>query len=257
MIIQTLLLFLAGIVAGLLQSITGLASLVSYPALLFAGLSPVSANINNTIALIFSGVGSILSSLKDLKNHWKTVIIFLIITSFGSIVGSFILIEAPAKSFEKIVPFFVLAAGILLIQSNKPKNQNDRSVMKWALNQGVTRVISLLALGVVGIYNGYFGAAGGIMFLAILSSILETSFASINATKNLMTFVGNLIAGIVFIFRFPISWETIIILGVGLFIGGFIGPIVVRHVNIHLLRNIISLLAIMLAVYLFVTAYKI
>ncbi|CDI65070.1 Putative uncharacterized protein [Lactobacillus helveticus CIRM-BIA 101] len=103
----------------------------------------------------------------------------------------------------------------------------------------------------VGAYTGYFGAAGGVIFLAILSVITDDRFAVVNAMKNVIAFAGNLIATVIFIFKSRIDWLLVIPLGLGL----LIGPIIVRHANIHLLRALISLAAFGLAAYLFVTAY--
>lgn len=107
----------------------------------------------------------------------------------------------------------------------------------------------------MGGYTGYFGAAGGVIFLAILSVITDDRFAVVNAMKNVIAFAGNLVATIIFIFKSNINWLYVIPLGFGLLIGGYTGPIIVRHANIHLLRILISLAAFGLAGYLFVEAY--
>lgn len=113
----------AGFVAGLLASVAGLASLASYPALLLVGLPPVLANVTNTTALIFSGIGSTMSSLRELHGHWKKVALFTFLASCGSVAGSWLLLIAPASSFEKIVPFFIFAAGLFII-TFKPQKRN-------------------------------------------------------------------------------------------------------------------------------------
>lgn len=115
-----LILFPAGILAGILSSVTGLASLVSYPALLVIGVPPVFANVTNTAALVLTGLGSSTSSQKELKNHKKELLKILPLTIIGSIFGSFILLIEPATSFTHIVPFFILLAGN---NNNKPANK--------------------------------------------------------------------------------------------------------------------------------------
>ncbi|WP_343031853.1 sulfite exporter TauE/SafE family protein [Secundilactobacillus folii] len=253
-----LFLFGAGVVAGLLASTAGLASLVSYPALLAVGLPPVIANVTNTTALIFSGVGATVSSLKELRGHFHQLVMFVILSLIGSIGGSTLLLIAPAGSFEKVVPFFILAAAIMLFVSGR-QTDNTTERLKAAQAHPVKRILirvaSYLGIILVGAYTGYFGAAGGVIFLALLSIILNEDFAVINAMKNVIAFVGNLVATIIFIFRSKINWHFAILMGIGLFIGGYIGPIIVRHVNIKLLRALIAIAAVGLAIDLFVTAY--
>ncbi|EEI20609.1 sulfite exporter TauE/SafE family protein [Lentilactobacillus hilgardii] len=258
LILTFIFLIIAGFAAGLLASVAGLASLVSYPALLAVGLPPVIANVTNTTALIFSGIGATASSLKELRGHWKKLSIFIVLSLIGSIGGSILLLVAPASSFEKVVPFFILFAGILLflsgrkkdVSTSKLKEAHSSPEKKWWVS-----LISLIGIILVGAYTGYFGAAGGVIFLAILSVITDDRFAVVNAMKNVIAFAGNLIATIIFIFKSHIDWLLVIPLGFGLLIGGYTGPIIVRHANIHLLRALISIAAFGLAAYLFVTAY--
>ncbi|WP_281164525.1 sulfite exporter TauE/SafE family protein [Liquorilactobacillus sicerae] len=246
-------LIIAGFVAGLLSSIAGLASLASYPALLLIGLPPVLANVTNTTALVFTGIGSLISSLKELHGHWKKVMVLTLLSTGGSILGSLLLLLAPAASFEKVVPFFILFAGILLLSSSRKNNHfqfNFQRIPDFWLN-----LLSFGGIFLVGGYTGYFGAAGGVITLAILLVIINEDFATVNAVKNLLGFACNLIAAIIFIFKTKIDWTMVIPLGIGLLIGGYVGPVIVRHANIHLLRILIALAAFGLAAYLFITAY--
>ncbi|MFT8727388.1 MAG: sulfite exporter TauE/SafE family protein [Liquorilactobacillus ghanensis] len=243
----------AGFVAGLLASVAGLASLASYPALLLVGLPPVLANVTNTTALIFSGIGSTMSSLRELHGHWKKVALFTFLASCGSVAGSWLLLIAPASSFEKIVPFFIFAAGLLLLLSSRKKGISKNSLPTQA-NIWIS-FVSLIGIFFVGGYTGYFGAAGGVIFLAILSLITNNQFATVNAMKNVIAFAGNLIATLIFVFKTHVAWLMVVPLGFGLLIGGYLGPIIVRHANIHLLRALIAIAAFGLASYLFITAY--
>lgn len=258
MVLIFIFLMIAGFAAGLLASIAGLASLVSYPALLAIGVPPVIANVTNTTALIFSGIGATASSLKELRGHWKKLLVFVVLSLVGSVGGSILLLVAPASSFEKVVPFFILAAGILLFLSGRKKDVHTtklKSAHATPQHRWWVSLISLTGIVLVGAYTGYFGAAGGVIFLAILSVITDDKFTVVNAMKNVIAFAGNLIATIIFIFKSHIDWLYVVPLGFGLLLGGYTGPIIVRHVNIHLLRALISLAAFGLAGYLFVTAY--
>lgn len=250
-------LVIAGFLAGLLQSVAGLASLVSYPALLIVGVPPVIANVTNTTALIFSGIGSLISSSKELKGHWKKLSFFIVLSLIGSVGGSYLLLHLPSASFEKVVPFFIFGAGVLLLLSSRKKKAIDGSSLAGSKNsQGTWKlIISAICIVLVGGYTGYFGAAGGVLFLAILSAITDEEFHIVNAMKNVITFVGNLTATCIFIFKSHIAWHYVIPMGIGLLAGGYVGPIIVRHVNIHLLRILIAFAAFGLAAYLLLAAY--
>lgn len=111
------LLLIGGIFAGILASVTGMASLVSYPILLATGLSPIVANVTNTAGLIFSGLGSSISSRRELKFSFKDLIWILPTAIFGSLSGCILLLTFPNKVFEKVVPFMILGAAIFLFSN--------------------------------------------------------------------------------------------------------------------------------------------
>lgn len=100
-------LLLGGVGGGLLSSIASMASLASYPVLLAVGIPPVYANVTNDAALIWTSIGSTISSIKELKGHWKETWFFTIFTVLGSIVGCMLLLSFPSSVFEKAVPFFI------------------------------------------------------------------------------------------------------------------------------------------------------
>ncbi|WP_434716525.1 sulfite exporter TauE/SafE family protein [Lacticaseibacillus paracasei] len=243
----------AGILGGLLASIAGLASLVSYPALLLIGIPPVVANVTNTAGLVLSGIGATTSSSRELKGEGKLVTGLTAITLAGGILGSILLLIEPASTFEHIVPFFILSAGILLLVSGR---QADRKTVPPLLEQNKFGLfLKVIGLFLVGAYTGYFGAAGGVIILAILTLSLPQRFAVLNAFKNVMAFMANAVATVIYAIRAEIDWLIVVPLGIGFLVGGYCGPIVVRHVPVKLLRTVIAFAAFALAADLFVQAY--
>lgn len=245
--------------AGLLATIAGLASIASYPALLMVGIPPVVANVSNTVSLICTGLGAIPASLKELKGQWKRAFYYTILAVIGSLIGSSLLLIAPASTFEKVVPFFIFIAGFMLILSGrgteiKAETQLKRDAEHPTRHRWI-QVASFAGIIFVGGYLGYFGAAGGVVLLAILAIITRESFAKYNAVKNVMTFACNIAATALFIFKATIDWGAVLPLGIGLLIGGYCGPLIVRHVNIRILRMLIAIASFILAGYLFVKAY--
>ncbi|KRL12432.1 MAG: sulfite exporter TauE/SafE family protein [Schleiferilactobacillus perolens] len=249
-------LLIAGVVAGLLSTIAGLASLASYPALLMIGVPPVIANVTNTAALVFTGIGATFSSLRELKGHWAELGRILILVTLGGIVGSIILLKAPASSFEKVVPFFIGASGVLLLISGRsPKNPDLAAATGPRAATKGQQALIIVAMFIVGAYTGYFGAAGGVIMLAILALISTERFTVINAERNVAGFASNAIATVIYSFTTHIAWLLVIPLGLGLLIGGYIGPAIVRRVPVKLLRLVIALAAFGLAIDLFIKAY--
>ena len=149
-------LLLGGVGGGLLSSIASMASLASYPVLLAVGIPPVYANVTNDAALIWTSIGSTISSTKELKGHWKETWFFTIFTVLGSIVGCMLLLSFPSSVFEKAVPFFITFSGIMILVSEKHNTLNTEKQPTWL------RIVYLCTLLIMGAYTGYFGAAGGV-----------------------------------------------------------------------------------------------
>ncbi|WP_262316184.1 sulfite exporter TauE/SafE family protein [Lacticaseibacillus parakribbianus] len=246
-VIATLL--VAGLFAGLLSSMAGLASLVSYPVLLALGVPPVSANVTNTAALVFNGIGSAVSSRHELHRYPQLALQVTAWALAGGLVGSLVLAFAPASSFEKVVPFLILLAGFLMLGSMRVPTHTSAFTGRSGL------VIRDVAVFLVGVYIGYFGASAGVIMLAILSLTLPVTFAETTAIKNFAALCTNLISLVIYAFTTKIYWLMVIPLGIGMFGGGLLGPIVVRHVPAAWLRIGVAIAAFGLAAYLFYTAY--
>lgn len=228
-------LLLGGVGGGLLSSIASMASLASYPVLLAVGIPPVYANVTNDAALIWTSIGSTISSTKELKGHWKETWFFTIFTVLGSIVGCMLLLSFPSSVFEKAVPFFIAFSGIMILVSGKHNTLNTKKQPTWL------RIVYLGTLLIMGAYTGYFGAAGGVIV--------------INAIKNVISGFANLVALIIFMFTSHIYWLQAIPLAIGMFIGGYIGPAILRRVPEKPVRIFIATLAFVQSAYFFYTAY--
>ncbi len=244
-----LFLVLAGIVAGIVSVISSMASLVSYPALLLAGVSPVYANMTNTAALIFTGVGSTLSSWKELRTSWRSYLRLMLVSLVGALVGSLLLVKFPGKIFERLVPFFVLFSAFLFLMSGKQASNSEVVQGRWA------RLLVHIGIFVSGMYTGYFGAAAGVLLLLMLSEISPDNFIVKNAFKNVIGSCGNLIALLVFALTARVYWEKAIPLAIGLFIGGYIGQRCLKYLPVKLVQKITFTFAVLLAAYLGYQAY--
>ena len=237
------LLLLAGIGAGLTGTIAGLASLVSYPALLVAGLPPVAANVTNTVALVFNGAGAALGNRAELTGQWRRVRQLGVASVLGGIVGGGLLLTTSSEAFAKIVPWLI-GLGSVTILLRRPLELGKRP--GWP---------TLVGTFFIGIYGGYFGAAAGVLLLAVLLATTTDTLARVSALRNVVLALANGVAAVGFVLFGPVVWWAVVPLGVGFFIGGRLGPIVVRHAPADPLRVVIALAGVGLAVYLGFDAY--
>ena len=237
-----LVLFLipAGFLAGISSSAAGLASLVSYPALLMVGLPPVMANVTNTYSLLASGFSSIIASKQEL------------ISILGVIFGALLLFWIPSTIFKKVVPFFIMFAGVMVLV---PNMRQKTIVADEQVSIG-KRLAVYLGILLEGIYTGYFGAGGGVVLLALLIVInRQNTFAVNNALKNFTLAFANVIGAVVYLFKAPILWKYVIPLAIGLWFGGLVGPKIVRVVSDCKMRIVCCILSWILGISLFLQAY--
>ncbi|HIW71193.1 MAG TPA: sulfite exporter TauE/SafE family protein [Candidatus Levilactobacillus faecigallinarum] len=242
------ILFLIGmsLVAGILTGIVGMASLTLYPVLISVGLAPITANATITVAQVGAGLGTLLSSLKELRHHWKQAIEIATLNTIGGVFGAILLIHSSNDTFKKIVPFFVMLAGVMILA---PKVQNHQREMR------ILTLINQIGIFLVGIYNGYFGAASGLLMIAILSRAVHEKFVTYNAMRNFASFTNNIVAAGLFMVKLPIDWAVIIPLLAGLFVGGLIGPVIVRVIPAKIIKNAVGVFALILAGILGWTTY--
>jgi len=245
------LLVIAGIAGGLFGSIAGLASLATYPALLAIGLPPVTANVTNTVALIFSSIGSVLGSRPELKGQASRLKALAPMAVLGGATGAALLLTTPAEGFEKLVPILLGLASLTIIIPRRAH------VVGTADAPPSRRELIGQAVGIffIAIYGGYFGAAAGVLLLALLLHTSRASLPRANAAKNVLLGVANSVAAVAFVFLAPVDWAAVVPVGIGCLIGSRLGPIVVRRANSLVLRLLIGAAGLALAIKLGVTAY--
>ena len=250
--VELLLLVAAGLVGGLAGSISGLASLVSYPALLAVGLGPVTANVTNTVALVFTGVGSTLGSRVELQGQAPRVRKLGLAAVLGGGAGATLLLLTPSDTFELIAPWLIGVASLtILVRPRVRPAAASGDDEPRAVGAGLIGGVFLVA-----IYGGYFGAAAGVMLLALLLAGTGDTLARSNALKNFVLGIANAVAAVGFCLLGPVHWAAVPPLAVGLFAGGRIGPSVVRRSNAGVLRVLIGVVGLAVAVKLGVDAYS-
>jgi uncharacterized protein len=237
-----------GTIAGLASTVASVASLVSYPVLLAFGLPPVSANMTNTAALVLTGAGSVAGSRQELAGQGRLVWRLSVLAGLGGAAGAALLLLTPATAFEHVAPVLIGIASLLLIVqarvaalTGRPGGERSRPLRT--------------AVGAVAVYVGYFGAAAGVLLLAVLTAMLDQTLARVNAVKNAISWPANGAAAVIFAVFGPVRWEAAAPLAVGFLIGGWLGPAVVRRVPARALRLAIGVCGLAVAVRLGLSAY--
>lgn len=242
----------AGVLGGLTGSIAGLASVATYPALLVFGVPPVTANVTNTVALVFNGIGSIAGSRPELAGQGAWIKRILPAAALGGAIGATLLLTTPAEGFEKIVPILLALASVAILLPRSTR-QDDR--VAHHQRHTVRVLLESAAIFVICIYGGYFGAAAGVLLLAMLLRAGGATLAHANAGKNVILAVANDIAALIFTVFAPVLWPAVLAVGIGCLIGSRLGPVVVRHAPTGPLRVVIGIAGLALAVKLGIDAY--
>jgi uncharacterized membrane protein YfcA len=240
-------LFGAGVLAGIVSVVASLASLVSYPALLAVGLPPLAANVTNTTALVFVGFGAAAGSRPELAGQRHRLWRLALLNAVGGAAGAALLLLTPASAFEAAVPWLVAGASIVLLLGPRlRRGPGGREDSRWLR-------IGVLA---VAVYTGYFGAAGGVLALAVLTALLDLPLARTIAIKNVVSAVANAVAAVAFALFGPVSWTAVLPMALGFLVGGRIGPGLVRRLPDGPLRVFIGLCGLGVAVKLGLDAYS-
>ena len=246
---EAVLLFAAGIGGGLAGSIAGLASVTTYPALLIVGLPPVAANVTNTVALVANTIGSVSGSLPELRGQGKALKRLIPTALVGGAAGAALLLSIPAEGFENVVPILIGISAVLIALPSRERAAGSSR----AAGHLVLEAVAILAIC---IYGGFFGAAAGVLMLALFLSTGSESLAHANATKNVVLGLANTVAALIFIVLAPVHWLAIVPLGIGCLLGSRLGPVVVRHAPATPLRLLIAVAGMALAVKLGFDTYR-
>jgi uncharacterized membrane protein YfcA len=240
-VLEIIAIFAAGVVAGTINTVVGSGTLFTFPVLLAFGYAPVTANVSNTIGLVPGSASGALGYRAELKGQERRLALLVTFSVIGGIAGAVLLLTLPASAFKAIVPVFIVIALLLIVF----QKQINRILESHGAGRG-DRPGPLALAGVLagGIYGGYFGAAQGIMVLAILGLSLEDRLQRLNALKVVMTGTVNLVSGIVFVFAAHVAWAPAGLIAGGSVLGGVLGARVGRRLSPRVLRGTIVIVGI-------------
>jgi uncharacterized membrane protein YfcA len=239
-VISPVLIAAAGVLDGVVGTAGGITSLISYPALLAAGVPALGASVVNNVALVACWPGSALASRPELRGRGRWLGQWAWVAAAGGAAGAALLLSTPSQAFSRVVPFLVAAGSLALL------------AQPWisARFQGRARdsaPVLLAGLLAMSVYNGYFGAGSGVMTLTLLLVTVDDHMARANALKNMLIGASSVLSALAFIIFYRVDWQAVVPLSIGLLAGSMIGPRVARRIPARLLRWLAALLGIALA----------
>jgi uncharacterized protein len=237
--------FLAGIAAGAINTVVGSGTLITFPTLVAIGLPPVTANVSNTLGLVPGSLSGAIGYRRELSGQRDRLVRLGAASVLGGITGAVLLLVLPAKAFQAIVPVLIALGCVLVVV----QPAISRRVADRAEARGIERPehgaawVWVLVFG-AGIYGGYFGAAQGVLLMAILGIGLTETMQRNNATKNVLAMLVNLVAAVVFVFVAHMDWAAAGLIALGSVIGGQIGATVGRRLPAWALRGFIVVVGV-------------
>lgn len=261
---------LAGLVAGTVNAIVGAGTLITFPLLLGVGVPPLTANVSNAVGLVPAAVTGAWGFRRELAGQWRVVTRMSLLSGVGGIVGGLLLLRAPG-AFRAVVPWLLVLAAVLAAAQPRLAEALRRREGIAALSRGetlteppppgladaVTRPVGpVLAIGILatGVYGGYFGAAQGVVLLALLGIAWSTDLHRANGAKVVLAGVANLVSAVVFTMSGEVEWVITALIAVGGAVGGLLGARFGRRIPAPLLRTVIVVVGLGAAVALWVTA---
>jgi uncharacterized protein len=247
--LEAALIVAVGAVAGTVNTVVGSGSLITFPTLLALGYPPLTANVSNTVGLFPGTVSGSIGYRRELVGQLPRALILGSTALIGSLCGGLLLLALPPTSFERIVPFLILIACVLVAF------QERLSVWLARHRDHAARRPSALLLGgvfVTGIYGGYFGAAQGVILIALLGILLNDDLQRLNALKNVLSAAASGAAALLFIVAGPVAWLPALLLAVGAIVGGQAGAVLARRMRPDLLRIVIVVVGLVVAIRLLI-----
>ncbi|HEX5384164.1 MAG TPA: sulfite exporter TauE/SafE family protein [Propionibacteriaceae bacterium] len=237
----------AGGLAGLINTVVGSGTLITFPTLLALGVPPVTANISNTVGLAPGSLSGAWATRRELGGQRRRVLWLGSAALLGGIAGALLLLWLPSKAFDAIVPILIgLGCVLVIVQPFIAKRLAYRRARLGtdAAPPVLGSVLLWLAIAFTSVYGGYFGAAQGVLFIAILGIGFAESLARINAIKNVLATIVNGIAAVVFVLVSQVNWPAAIAIAVGSVLGAQLGGRVGRKLPPTLYRVIIVVVGV-------------
>lgn len=242
---DALLILLAGMAAGTINTIVGSGSLITFPTLIALGYPPLLANVSNNIGLVPGSLSGAYGYRRELSGQTTRLRRLVPASAIGALTGSTLLLVLPSEAFDKVVIVLIVVALCLVIAG---PTISRRLAARRAAGGGHRHDVTPVLMGLVaaaGVYGGYFGAAQGIILTAVLGIFLDDHLQRLNACKNVLALTVNTVAAVLFIATTSVDWKVVGCIAVGSTIGGQLGAKFGRLMPPQVLRVIIVSVGVM------------
>ncbi|MEV0612806.1 sulfite exporter TauE/SafE family protein [Nonomuraea sp. NPDC050404] len=233
---EMLAIFAAGVGAGAINTVVGSGTLITFPVLLATGLPPVTATVSNALGLIPGSISGAIGYREELRGQGRRIMKLSVGALIGGLTGATLLLTLPASAFETIVPVLVALALVLIVLQPWISAKLRHRTRKGGADGGF---LLFAGLTLASVYGGYFAAAQGIIYVALMGMLLNESMQRLTAIKNVLVAVVNGVAAIFFLVAAEFDWTAVVLLAVSSAIGGQIGARAGRRLSPAILRTLI------------------
>jgi uncharacterized membrane protein YfcA len=245
---------LTALLAGAINSVAGGGSFLTFPALMFCGVSPVRANATNTVAVWFGSLASVGAYRRQLGGQRRALGTLLTTSLIGGLIGALLLLKTPDATFKLLLPWLMLTATLIFI-FGRYLTEWLRSKVHLDITQPqnmVPFVVGCVLQLVIAIYGGFFGGGIGILMLALLTLLGYEKIHTMNALKTVLATTVNGIAVVAFLIARIVDWPQALVMIVGSIIGGYYGAVIAQKVSGGLIRGLVMAVGIGMTIYFFV-----
>jgi uncharacterized membrane protein YfcA len=239
--LESVAVVLAGMFAGGINTVVGSGTLVTFPVLLAVGYPPVVANVSNSLGLVPGSVSGAIGYRRELAGQGARLVRLGTASATGGVLGAVLLLVLPPSAFETIVPVLIVLALVLVVLQPWLSRKLAARQEERHPHGGLPLLLAIFGTGV---YGGYFGAAQGVLLLALMGILMDETLQRINAVKNVLAAVVNLTSGIVFVFVADVNWLVVALLAAGSILGGQLGAHFGRRLPTAALRGVIVVVGI-------------
>lgn len=243
-VLEAVLVLLAGLAAGTINTVVGSGTLITFPTLLAFGVPPVTANVSNAIGLVPGSVSGAVGYRRELVGQRARLLRLASASALGSAVGAWLLLVLPDSAFEAIVPALILLGCALVVAGPR--------ISAWVTRRhehlgglpahGAWWVWPLV--GLTGAYGGYFGAAQGVLLMAVLGIGIDDTLQRLNGAKNVLAGIANGVAGAIFALVADVDWLVVVLIAAGAVVGGQLGSSYGRRLPPAALRALIVVVGV-------------
>ncbi len=252
---DALILFVAALLAGIANSITGGGSFLSFPALLLTGVPPIQANATNSAAIWPGVVASTIGYRREISGHRRLFPLLTIVGIAGGLAGARVLLRTSQATFIRLVPWLLLAGTLVFLYGVRVAGWIRRRTLLHPRVSAATHVVNVVLLLVISIYIGYFGAGVAILVAAVFALMGLENMHVITGLRTYLVSVSNLVAIVTFIFAGAILWPQALLMVVGTTLGGYGGAHFGRKMHPGFLRRIVIVFGFVFSAYFFYRAY--